>query len=377
MSPTDESISKNKTLYFVEGKLEESTMNTVILNTMNNGKAMTLDEVKISLVDLLISCAILPDSKVIGTDMFGRPTERRGLRGVFVEQTQELKQVLGLETFRGIMEEVMEAYQDKLQEVFDHEDGLHTNEEVDNAWNGIFGPPDLDAEFNSVMGSFAQVMSAADESQKRHDRMVMRLAIIDKLKKTGNEDMIEQVNDSLVERIINNEGEFDSELKPFLVSKNSLFRKEREVMQKDHASHFRKKLEDKAILLRELSYKAEQMQVGNSLLDEGFVQMVIRLAYKTKTWCEGRFNRPKPYSKRAVFALYNEALHVLVAMNEYRVAYTKKEYNSHEECSFFLKTTREDMVNVKDGGDWADELRTCYYESDDGTSRTPIRSSEF
>lgn len=354
-----------------------ATMKTINLISMNKGETMTMDEVKTELVNLLVNCAILPDSKVLGNDMFCRPTLRSGLKGLFDQQTTELKEALGTVEFKSLMDEVMENYKERLQDIFDHEDGLHTNEEVDNAWNGLNGPVDMDAEFNSVMGSAAQVMGVADESQKRHDRMVMRLAIIDKLNRTGNEEMIEKVNDSLVDRIINNEGEFDTELKPFLVSKDYLFRKEREIMQKDQASFFRKKLEDKAQLLRELSYKAEQMQMGKKPMDKEFVQMVINLSNKTKVWCEGRFNRPKPYSKRAVNALYNEALHTLVALGVFRVAFTKKEFNSDVECSFFLKKTREDMVDVKSGSNWADELRTCFYESEDGTGRTPVRGSEF
>jgi hypothetical protein len=352
-------------------------MKTINIISMNQGEAMTMDEVKAELINLLFNCAILPDSKVLGNDMFGRPTMRLGLKGLFDDQTKQLHEVLGTVEFKSMMDDVMDSYKEKLQSYFDHEDGLHTNEEVDNAWNGLNSPIDMDAEFNSVMGSLAQVMSAADESQKRHDRMVMRLAIVDKLKKTGNEDMIEQVNDSLVDRIMNNEGEFDSELKPFLVSKDYLFRKEREIMQKDQASFFRKKLEDKAIMLRDFSFKAEEMQRGKLPMDGEFVQLVIKMANKTKVWCEGRFNRPKPYSKRAVNALYNEALHTLVALGVFRVAFTKKEFNSDQECSFFFKKTREDMVDVKSGSNWTDELRTAYYETEDGCSRTSVRGSEF
>lgn len=210
-----------------------------------------------------------------------------------------------------------------------------------------------DLEFKGHIQGVAAAYAAADRAQQGFENQALRAA----LRLSRNDDLTPELIQS--------------------VDLKNLRKEEQIINAQTNASYFRKKLEERAFYLREFSYKAEQMQVGRLTMDAEFVQMVINLANKTKVWCEGRFNRAKPYSKRAVAALYNEAIHTLVALGKFRVAFTKKEWNSEEECSFFTKATQEDMVEVKSGSDWADELRSCYYETEDGCARTPVRGSEF
>lgn len=342
-------------------------MTTVTLNKMN----LSIEEAKDAMVGLLVSCAILPDSKVLGVDMFGQPTGKMGLKGLFEERRAEIMKQLGKKLFLDFMSMVMEEYNDKIQDYLDFENDLHKNEEVDDL-AGTFEKYDaerLQFEFNQHISYISSVYGVADEALKRHKRMVMRLAVMEKLKNEGMEDKLELVNDALIERLLNKEGDFDEELKIFIVDPKILAKKETEILRKDQAAHWRERLEDKAILLRDLCFRAEEMQRGRLPMDDHFVQLVIKLANKTKVWCEGRQGRERPYSKRAINALYNEAVHTLVALGKFKTAFVRKEYNSEEECSFFMKPTRQDMVEVKSAQNWADELRTIVYEVDDGCSK--------
>lgn len=343
---------------------------TIMLNNTN----VTIDQAKETLVQLLLSCAILPDSKVLGHDMFGRKTRKSGLKGLFNSMHMELLEQLGAETTKNFLMEVMEEYNDKLKVYLDREEDLFKNEEVDN----LVEPSEaarFELESETHFTNEWMVMGRANDVQDRHDRMVYRLAVVDLLKETKQTDLIQHINDELVERLMNGEHKIDKRLAAFVISKKELARKESEILRKDQAAYFRKVLENKAIMLREFSYKAEQMQAGRMKMDQEFINMVIKLANRTKVWVEARDKRPKPYSKRALNALWNEACYTLHALGIFRAIYPRLEYKSTDHCSFFMKSTAEDMVEVKSGLDWADDLRALFYETDDGCYHAPVRGS--
>src|SRR5690606_30468850 len=114
-----------------------------------------------------------------GVDMFGRKVERHGLAEYFRTCEAELVKAMGMGRFNTLMTEVMEEYKDRLQVHMDKENDLNVNEEIDNAWNGAGQAPDLDADCNSAWADFFHTQGVVDEAQARHDRMVMRLAIVD------------------------------------------------------------------------------------------------------------------------------------------------------------------------------------------------------
>lgn len=330
-------------------------------------------DIKEDIIDLLVMCAILPDSKVLGTDMFCRPTDRNGLKGQFDEKCLELQLLSGSkEAFRATMQDIIEEYKDRLQVIFDKEDDLYKNAEVDDldvAMDKI-ALEAMETEYQSHATMIGQTQHTADEAMNRHERMAMRLALVDFYKKTGQDI---QVTDDSIQAIIDGHEKLPC-------SMGDVYKQDKMILQKNNASYFRRKLEDKATLLRDLSFKAEQMQVGKIPADWAFIAMVTRLANKTKGWCEQKVKQPKPYSKRAINALFNEAVDTLVALGVFKQAYHMREWNNStrkydgEICSFFTKRTAEDMVHVKTGENWADELRSCFYESDDGNTRTPVRS---
>ena len=357
-------------------KIDENTE-----NQMNNNIDTT--EIKAELRNLMVLMYILPDTKVEGLDMFRQETGRGGMRELLNKRMQEVSKL-----FPALVIEAQEEADDEIVRLMETEDGLHQSEEVDDLelrYTKVEAEK-MDWEFNSARSVVAGIWSVADEAQKRHERMATRLALVDKLVREGKE--TESITDSIVERVIAGEAAFDVELKDFSIDKALVIKKEREIALKNNASYFRKILEDKAVLLRDFSYKAERMQAGKIEMDAAFVALVIKLANKTKDWCDKRMKMPRTkmvnglevkvnptYSWRAVAALYNEALDTLVALGVFKQAFYKTEFNSTVPCSFFLKKTAEDMVEVKSGQDWAEELRSMYYEVDDGTSRTSVRTS--
>jgi hypothetical protein len=116
-------------------------------------------------------------------------------------------------------------------------------------------------------------------------------------------------------------------------------------------------------------------------MDVGHIRTTLNVARKIEAFCNRYFNGGKDskvmrrYSYRAMCALYNEALDVLVTLGVYKAPKYRIDKLTNEPASFFLKKTQEEMVEVKSGLDWADELRSCYYESDDGTGRRAIVGS--
>ena len=203
-----------------------------------------------------------------------------------------------------------------------------------------------DLDFKELIASVAGTWAAAEKAQQLFELQAARKA----LGLTRNEEVTE-------EAVAN-------------VSVDLLRKEERVINRKEQAAYFRQKLEDKAIFLREMSYRAERST------DQEFVDLVKKIANQTKKWCEGRQNRERPYSKSAVNALYNEAVHTLVALGVFRVAFTKKEFGTGEECSFFSKPTRAGMVEVKNGADdWA--LAAHFYEVEDGCKHVSTRGSEY
>lgn len=335
-------------------------------------------DLKEEIVTLLVMCAILPDSKVLGRDMFtksDRPAAttrhgeiqypRKGMRSQFDKLVEELQKTAG-KGYKSVMADIMDEYKDRLQDILDKDDDLYKNAEVDDL-ESRFQKVDeerLDWEFQSHQAEQASAWTTADESMLRHERMATRLALAAWATKNKEEKLF---TDSEVEEMRENN--------TLPVSKKEILFQDRLILQKNNAAYFRRRLEEKAILLRELSFKAEQMQNKKIQSDWEFISMVTRVANRTKQWAEKRLQNPKPYSKRAVNALWNEAVSTLHALGIFRDLYLKYEYNSDIPCSFFLKKTAEDMVNVRSGENWADELRTLFYESDDGTGRTPVRGS--
>jgi hypothetical protein len=342
-----------------------------------NGAEVDMTEthdIKDDITDLLVMCAILPDSKVLGNDMWCRPTDRLGLKGQFDEKVLELQLMSGSkEAFRATMQDIIEEYKDRLQVIFDKEDDLYKNAEIDDldvAMDKI-ALEAMETEYQAHASMMGQIQHTADEAINRHERMALRIV----MQKTSEE----PITDDMVQAAI------DNGLSNDLIK--MAMKEERIILQKNNATYFRRKLEDKATLLRDLSFKAERMQMGKVPADWAFIAMVTRLANRTKVWCEAQVRKQlpnramaAPYSKRAVNALFNEAIDTLVALGVFKQAYHMREWNNTtrkydgEICSFFTKRTAQDMVHVKTGENWADELRTCYYESEDGNSRTPVRS---
>jgi hypothetical protein len=321
--------------------------------------------------------------------MFMQPTANAGLKGIYDQQVEKVKEHLKGEELKTFMEGVKEDYLDKVQEILDNEDGLKTNEEVDDLamrfhiiettqrGDGEEGDAadenDQGWEFKDAREEYVIPAAVSNEAMARHMRMVMRLAMVDKAR-AHNMDPSE-ITDSVIDAYVEDPTQVDSSLK---VSKVDILRKEQEVLSKNNAAHFRRVLENKAHTLRGFSYRAEQMQAGRIAMDTEYVNMVIKMANKFKVWTTARTAKgvsSAPYSKRSLNALYNEAIHTLVALGQLKEAFVRKEYNSEEECSFFMHATAEGMVEVKSGSDWAEDLRVLYYEVDDGTGRTSVRTS--
>lgn len=317
------------------------------------------------LVKLNVMVYRLPISKVEGKDMFGRKTKQGGFQAVLNAVEHEAQEALPPNVYNHLLECVQNTVEDLIQKIQDQEEGLFINEQVDNP---IVNYAELEAqEADDVMNlqrqAEAMTMSVADEAQTRHDRMVYRLAIVDKLKAEGKGALASEVNDSLVDRLLNAEQAFDESLLPFVVEQKDLLRKEKEILTKNQAAYKRSKLERKAHQLRELCHMAEHGSQEE-------VKLAIKMANKVKLWCEQK----QPYSKRSVDALYNEAIHTLVALGKFKVALVRREWNTRdraftgEECSFFLKKTAEEMVEVKTGLDWNEEVATLFYEQGNGNT---------
>jgi hypothetical protein len=344
-------------------------------------KVMSDEELKTALIDVTFNCEILPQSKVTGQDFRCNPAPEdgnKGLQGLLDKFTQEAQLRWGTEA-QTVFAQVDAAVEEKVQQWLDEEEGLNTNREVDDLeWQQEeifatkYGNGDKDEagwEREFYTSHIASVWASADAAQARHDRMVTRLAILDEM--APGDERRAQISDDFVELVLDDSSE---DLKALLPSKKSILKKEREVLMKDNASYFRIQLEEKAFFLRALSFKAEDMQGcayrGEPGYDGEFVRLVCKLARRTELWAkakaEAMSSGRKVWSKRALYALYNEAVHVQVALGVYKTGFFKKEYNSEDECSFFIRKTREGMVEVKSGLDWAEELRTGYYEASDG-----------
>lgn len=312
--------------------------------------------IKDRLVDLLIQGAVLPERYVSGKDMWGRVRSKTSSPTI---QDQFLK--LAKKASKELMQEVMEEYKDRLEEIQDQDEGLNTNRQVDDLdlKYEIYHTESLEEEFKAHKAHFMGAWKSACAAQDRHNRMVMRLVLVDRLRAEGIE---AEVTDDQLENL--EEGQ--------VPSVSEIARKDKEINQKNNASFFRKRLEEKAVFLRDMCFKAER--------DETYKKLVILMANRSKVWCEARFKDPAPYSKRAVNALYNEALHCLVALGVYQAAFTRKEWNpttkkfDGPECSFFTKSTQETMVEMKTGKDWMLEVQSGYYEQEK-LGKVPVRGS--
>mgnify|MGYP001615980835 CR=1 FL=1 len=358
----------------VPARLDARTLKGYVIKDQDNSETINLKE---AMVDMLVMCATLPDSKVLGTDMFCQPTHRLGLKGKFDEMVLAL-QVQEGKKFHATMMDIMEQYKDRLSVILDQEEDMFKNAEVDDlevAMENI-ATEALQAEWESNHSMIASAEATANSAMDRHDRMAIRLALVEKTKRDGTEDVY---TDDNVEEMI--------ESKTLPVTAKEIAKQDRMILQKNNATYFRRKLEDKAILLRELSFKAEQMQMGRVAMDYSFVAMVMRLANRTKAWAEAQARKQlpnrtmaAPYSKRAVLALFNEAAHTLHALGVFKAVYPMREWNDTtkkfdgEEYTFFKKATASDMVSVKTGQNWADDLRIGFYETNDGNARTPVRN---
>ncbi len=349
----------------------------------------TFAEFKAALINTLLQCYLQPESKVQGQDMFGRVNlDGKSLKKQFNFLEFLAKKTLGESQMAQLREEVMTAYQDKLQHLMDRDEDLFKNQEIDDLnyqeeWNRFelfFLTENEEAAPDTAWASKKQeelsTLAVAEEAQARHDRMVARLAIMENINKMElspeeRSNLMAKVSDTLVERLMAGEGEWDESLKPFTYTKEDVQKQERSILRKSQAAYFRRKLEEKAKFLRELNHRVNQ-EPKNVALRE----LCLKLANKTKVWVELKDKNPKPYSKRALNALWNEAVEVLHDLGKFKQVFLRKEYQSETPCSFFMKETAEDMVEMKDGLHWAEEVRSLFYEMDDGCSRTPVRGGE-
>lgn len=355
------------------------------INTVGVNKVDCLSDMKEDLVGLLMACAVLPMSKVEGRDLWCQKVEgRSGLKGAFEKQLQELKDAGA--TLADI-EEVFERYRERLQKHLAHEDELDKNAEVDDL-AARFEEAELnqaDYEYRNMVWENTNISGVADEAQKRHERMVVRIAIVRKIQAEKPENMDEllaQINDDLAERILNKEQKFDTALKPFVITKQQFRAAEVEVLRKNQASHFKSILEKKACVLRTMSKRAQILKKTSTTRESReYVTQVIKHCnhmmrrMETLLKMKGQENKKKPmaYSMTSLMALWNEAARALFELGVFKVLYPKKMKGV---APFFdEKPTGKGMVEMKTGADWADEIRNLYYETDDGTGRTPVRSS--
>lgn len=360
----------------------------------NSAQQGEIEAMKEELVSLLMACAILPESKVTGKDMFGDQTARGGLKAVYEDKLMEFKWAGAT---KQDMEDVLTEYHERLQKHLDHEEELDKNEDVDNL-SLRFEKQEMekfDAEYLSDQEDWRKVAAVTEEAQSRHERMVMRLAIVEKLRKAGDQQRLAQVNDDLAQRIIDGEQDFDESLKPFAVDKTAFLLKEKEVLRKNQAAYFKMKLEERANLLRSMVERAERLKGARGRDNQQFVEMVKGLANKTKVFAERRLQMLNnsnlerkgdkravasmknmargPYSRTALCALYNQAVLSLYILGVFSDIYPKTV--NGVALWFFIKPTQQGMVGVKSGSDWAEDIRSLYYESDDGNRRVPVRGS--
>lgn len=313
-----------------------------------------VEMLKSEMVELRVMMDILPESKVNNTDMFGRKwNEKGGMPSVYQIKLNQLTKLVG-KNLAIHLEEIQAEYDDRIQSYLDNEAELHVNEEVDDV-NSMFVKSQqerFDESFVGLDGMLAAHVSeisgtwaTASAAQERHDRMVKRLTAA--RLKMGN------MTDDEVEAL------------EIQMDKKELAKTERMILRKEQAVFFRRKLEEKAVLLRELSYKAERSN------DKLFIAAVVKLATKTKEWAAARSAKgvnSKPYSKSALFALFNEAVYTLHALGMFKDMFLKTEFESDIPCSFFIKKVQEGMVEVKSGLNWADEIAVSYYGVDASVS---------
>jgi len=307
--------------------------------------------------------------------MFLQETGRGGLKVLVQEKLREFKEAGATQAD---FEEVMGEYNDKLQKFLDHEDELDKNADVDDLASRFeqFEKEAADFEHHVQKQALSHIMHTADESQARHMRQIVRMTIVRKIKDEAAENMNEllaQVNDDLAQRILDKEYTFDETLKPFVVKKSEVLKMEKEVLRKNNASYFKAKLEEKAMLLRSMTNRAEGLMHNKGRDSQEFVAMVIAMANKTKRWSEARMKMPKPYSITSLMAVYNQACLSLYILGVFSDIFPKTIKGIAP--WFIVKPTHQGMVEVKQGSDWSEDLRTLYYEVDDGNRRTPVRGS--
>lgn len=351
-----------------------SNKNTGI--NVNNTQMEDVMSNKDTLVKLIVLSYILPESKVKGTDMFGRETIRGTLKSLEMKILDARAEMSAED-----VQEAQELANDQIRALIDDEEGLNTNRMVDDLASRFEAiekeDKDLNTAFKNHLSVIRSVYSVADEAQQRHERMATRLAIMDHLKKIGQTERAEDLNDNAVERVMAGEAQFDESLKAFVVDRKAVRAKEREILLKNNAVYFRLLLEHKANVLITMSYEAERLKKKTFRTQEDFeyIQMVIKHAKRVEEWCKAREKRPKPYSKRAIWALYNEAVDTLHALGVYKETFYRTEFGTKDPCSFRVVPTASTMVEVKSGSDWSDEIRAVFYEADDGTGRVPVRGS--
>jgi len=370
----------------------------------NKNNALVMD-----IINLMVQVeAILPEAKVKGTDMFGRKqNDKPSMMDLLNKKIEELKE-LDDKHFTETWDLIQGMVDDKVQEVLDSENDLHRNEEVDDVqfryvsaemtqrglgeedYENPTKPNDQGWEYKGARAEVARIYGVADDAVLRYKRMAVRLAIVAKLESNmETKALVDQVNDSLVEELMTMKAskmKLPVEMEAFDVSEAEIKTQEKIINSKDQASFFRLDLEKKAEILRTMCIKAEELMRAYPNMDSrtfkySYIQTTINVAEKLKKWCERYFNGGKQmrsmrrYSYRAICALYNECLDTLVALGVYKDAFYRTDKATKEVYSFFMKKTRENMVQVKSGLNWADELRTGFYEADDGTGRTAVRGS--
>jgi hypothetical protein len=401
--------------------------------TTNTAKALNMDnkhdreELREELVSLLMACVLLPTSKVRGTAPFAYTTntgvtvkygmrvnsERGGLAALYKEKVEEAKsKFYTASDWLDFEESVTAEFMERLQRHNDQEDELFKNEDVDDL-TSRFEKIEAEAfqeEYDEMVRVRVAVEATADEAQKRHERMTMRLAIVEKLKADLKDDpdelkaKLEMVNDDLVQRIIDGDWKHEKELQSFVVGRKQFRAKETEILSKDRSAHFKDRLERVARLLRSMSIRAEDMLKDPSFkpvfINKGkknerridFVGQVISEANKWMAQAKkqlalpefqvvdrmvnGKVTKVKVYRRFSVtslMALYNECASILNALGVFKDYFPKTMKGF--EPSFFMNPTRKGMVEVKSGADWSDELRILFYETEDGTGRVPVRNS--
>lgn len=352
-----------------------------------------------NIVALMVTMqAILPESKVNGTDMFGR--KRPGKKGMADMLEKELKALAPDEKTWDMIQGLVD---DKIQVILDEEDDLHRNQEVDDVQfrfieaevtargdgdiQNIRGAEDLGEqgwEYKGARAEVARVYGVASDAVDRNNRLAFRLAIVAKLNsKEETKPLVAEVSDALVEQLMEamKNKLVTEELKPFVVDKKMVMQQMRIINMKDHASYFRTYLEKKAEVMRTQSIICEDMMKGKLPMDRDYISGTIDSVKRVQQWCYRYFNGGKElksmrrYSYRSICALYNECVDILHVLGVYSTTNYRMDKDSKEPYSFFYKKTREDMVQVKSGLHWAEELRTMVYETDDGTGRTAVRGS--